>query len=430
MKGNFKIIIGIVFIAGAVLSVFVFSGAIPIGKDQNATVAKGTVVLWGTTKASVMNPLLESFNNANQTFVVKYAEKTPENFNSELLEAIAAGVGPDLFLLPDDLAYEYLNKIYLIPYAGYPLVTFKNTFAGAGEVFLTSSGIVAFPITIDPMMMYYNRSMLDSAGIATPPLYWEEFIDIIPKINQKDENKKITKSTLALGQFSNINNAKGILSTLFLQGGSSIITEREGRYFGDLEVKANSKPDTLLSFFTSFADPNKPFYSWNRLLPNSRDFFSSDDLAFYFGYASELPFLIKKNPNLNFAVTNMPQIKNTNNKSTYAKVTGVAISKFSKNLNTALVAASLMSSGAFADSYAKSLAVAPSTRASLAIKPTDQYFPYFYSSALFSRSWLDPSGPETNNVFKGMVDGVLSNNQTPTEAIDDANSRINFLLSK
>lgn len=430
MKSNFKIIIGIVFIAGAVLSVFVFSGAIPIGGNDNANAPKGTVVLWGTTKATIMNPLLESFNNANETFIVKYVEKTPENFNSELLEAIAAGVGPDLFLLPDDLAYEYLNKIYLIPYAGYPLVTFKNTYAGAGEVFLTSKGIVAFPITIDPLMMYYNRSMLDSAGITTAPLYWDQFTEIIPKINQKDENKKITKSTLALGQFSNINNAKGILSTLFLQGGSNIVIEREGNYFSDLEVNTNSKPDTLLAFFASFADPSKPFYSWNRLLPSSRDFFSSDDLAFYFGYASELPYLINKNPNLNFAVTAMPQIKNANNKATYAKVTGVAISKFSKNINTALAAASLMSTGKFAESYSKSLVLAPANRASLSTKPTDQYFPYFYSSALFSKSWLDPSREDTNDVFRSMVDGVLSNNQTPAEAIDGASSKINFLLNK
>ena len=50
MKGNFQIIILVVFIAAAILGVFVFSGAIPLGNQGNNTGAQGTVVLWGTVK--------------------------------------------------------------------------------------------------------------------------------------------------------------------------------------------------------------------------------------------------------------------------------------------------------------------------------------------------------------------------------------------
>ncbi|MDQ3244995.1 MAG: extracellular solute-binding protein [bacterium] len=430
MKENFKIIIIVVFIAGAVLSVFVFSGAIPIGKKTDTTVAKGTVVLWGTVKASAMSPLLEEFNNVNTSFSVKYVEKNSAIFNQALLEAIASGGGPDMFLLPDDLIFDYYNKIYLIPYAGYPLVTFKNTFAGAGEVFLTSSGILAFPVTIDPIMMYYNRSTLDNNNITTPPSYWDDFITLAPKLTQKDENKKIIKSAIALGQFSNINNAKAILSTLFLQTGSKMVVESGGRFYSDFGPTAIAKPDSALAFYSSFADPSKDYYSWNRLLPNSLEFFTAGDLAFYLGFSSELPQIINKNPNLNFAVTSIPQIKNANNKSTYARVSGIAISKFSKNINTALVASSLLASGTFANNLANSLAVAPATRGGLAIKPTDQYFPYFYTSALYAKSWIDPSALSTNDIFKKMVDEVLSNNSGPAEAIAEASSQIDFLLNK
>jgi len=58
MKGNFQIIILVVFIVAAVLGVFVFSGAIPLGGEKD-TDAQGTVVLWGTVKAQIMNSLLE-----------------------------------------------------------------------------------------------------------------------------------------------------------------------------------------------------------------------------------------------------------------------------------------------------------------------------------------------------------------------------------
>ena len=53
MKGNFQIIILVVFIAAAILGVLVFSGAIPIGKTGAGSL--GTVVLWGTVPAQVMN---------------------------------------------------------------------------------------------------------------------------------------------------------------------------------------------------------------------------------------------------------------------------------------------------------------------------------------------------------------------------------------
>jgi len=71
---------------------------------------------------------------------VKYVQKSPETFDRDLLEALASGAGPDMFFLPDNLVFQYTNKIFTIPYGSFPLTTFKNTFAGAGEVFLTSKG--------------------------------------------------------------------------------------------------------------------------------------------------------------------------------------------------------------------------------------------------------------------------------------------------
>ena len=103
MTGNFKIIILIVFVAAAVLGIFVFSGAIPLGSGGKQNEAQGTVVLWGTEKGGVIRPLLDNFNRANQTFVVKYEEKSVDTFDQDLLEALASGVGPDMFFITDHI---------------------------------------------------------------------------------------------------------------------------------------------------------------------------------------------------------------------------------------------------------------------------------------------------------------------------------------
>lgn len=431
MKGSFQLIIIIVFIALAILGVLVFSGAIPIGQNSNETGGQGSVVLWGTVKSGAILPILDDFNKANPTFVVGYVEKSADTFDQDLLEALAAGAGPDMLFLPDSLVFHYANKILTVPYQNYPLASFKKIFAGAGEVFLTSNGILAFPIAIDPLVMYYNRSLLDASGIVYPPVFWDEFGKLVPALTKKDDSNKIIQSAVALGHFSNINNAKDIISALFMQAQNPIIAEKDGALQSVLSLPVGKYDLTsILGFYTSFADPNKDVYSWNKSFPNSRDVFSAEKLAFYFGYASELRSLVSKNPNQNFLAAPFPQIRDTSSKLTFAHVTGIAVSSFSKNLNTALMAANLMATGDFASKFATALGVAPARRDLLALKPGDAFSPTFYNSALYGRSWLDPSPKGTDDIFRLMVDRVLSNNMSITDAIKDASAKLGLLLNK
>ena len=426
---NFQLIILIVFIVAAILGVLVFSGAIPIGNKGAGSL--GTVTLWGTVPSALIAVPLEDFNNANPTFVVKYSQKSADTFDQDLLEALATGTGPDMFFLPDNLAYHYANKIFTIPYSSYPLASFKNVFAGAGEVFLTGKGILAFPMSIDPLMMYYNRSILDGNGVVYPPATWDDMTSLVPTLVKKDNANKIIQPAIAFGHFSNVTNAKDILATLFMQAGNPIIKENNGVFNSVMDASVgNYNLPSVLKFYTDFADPNQTVYSWNASFPNSNDAFSNENLAFYFGFASELQSLVNKNPNQNFFVAGMPQIKNASFKLTGAHVVGLAISSFSKNFNTAFTAASLLATGNFASSFAKALSVAPARRDLLAIKPADAYSPIFYSSALYAKSWLDPSPNDTNNIFSGMINNVLFGNLSVGDAIKDASSKMNLLLFK
>jgi len=426
MKINFQFVMVGVFVALAVFGVLVFSGTIKIGKDKIATGVK--VTLWGTENPAKLAKGLEEFNKANPAVVVKYVQKFPESFDQDLLEALAEGKGPDLFFISNDLAYKYSNKIYTIPYQTYPLATFKNTFVKAGEVFLTSKGVLAFPIAVDPLVMYYNRNILDASGVVYPPATWDEFQNLVPLLTKKDDSSKIIKSTVAMGQFSNVLHAKDILATLFMQLGNPIIAENNGRFISMLE----KGPDlsTILKFYTDFTDPLKEVYSWNRSLRNSQEEFSAENLAFYFGFSSEFASLIKKNPNQNFLAATFPQIKNAKAKSTYANVTGIAVASSSKNFSSAFTAASLLATSDFVAKYLKAIDGVPARRDLLAVKQTDAFFPIFYTSALYGTSWLDPSSLDTDDIFRKMIDNVLSNNLTPRDAIKDSSSKLDLLLMK
>jgi maltose-binding protein MalE len=267
--------------------------------------------------------------------------------------------------------------------------------------------------------------------VVYPPATWDDMTSLVPTLVKKDNTNKIIQPAIAFGHFSNVTNAKDILAALFMQAGNPIIKENNGVFNSVLDASiGNYNLPSVLKFYTDFADPSQTVYSWNASFPNSNDAFSNENLAFYFGFASELQSLVNKNPNQNFFVAGMPQIKNASFKLTGAHVVGLAISSFSKNFNTAFTAASLMATGDFAAKFALATGVAPARRDLLAIKPIDAYSPIFYNSALYAKSWLDPSPNDTNNIFSGMINNVLSGNLSVSDAIKDASSKMNLLLFK
>jgi ABC-type glycerol-3-phosphate transport system substrate-binding protein len=426
MKGNFQIIILIVFIIAAVFGVLVFSGLIPLGGDKGPEGVSGTVVLWGTVPVQSITVALDEFNISNSNFSVRYEEKSPDTFDRNLLEALASGTGPDMFFLPDNLVLGYRNKIIPIPYQNISVSAFKEKFVGAGDVFLTANGILALPIAVDPMVMYYNRSLLDAAGVIYPPVYWDEFVNFVPLLTKKDQDGRILKSAVAFGQFSNITHAKSIISALLMQSGNPIITEKDGSLISTLNTYSSKyNLGDILRFYTSFADPLASVYSWNRSFSSSQSAFSADNLALYFGFASELPSLISKNPNQNFLAAPIPQIRGESLKLTTARITGIAVSK---NLSTAFYAAGTMTTGKFAEKFAINTKVVPARRDLLSKVEPNSFSPVFYNSALYAQSWLDPSPKETDDIFRSMVERVLSNTLQPDEAIRDADGRIWLLL--
>ena len=89
-----------------------------------------------------------------------------------------------------------------------------------------------------------------------------------------------------------------------------------------------------------------------------------------------------------------------------------------------------MATGDFAKGFAEATMTMPIRRDLLSINPSGSFAPTFYSSALYARSWLDPSPSDTDNAFRVMVDGVLSNAMTTENAIKDINAKLNLLFIK
>jgi len=383
------------------------------------------VTLWGSAPEAYMSTVLkESFDSDD--LVVTYKEIAPELLDQELLEAIASGRGPDAVLLPAELLIRYRDKVAVIPYANYSERTFRDTFIQGAEIFLDQGGIFALPFSVDPLLMYYNRDILDSAGVVTPPKFWDEFLTLGGKLTRRDGIGNISRSAVALGEFRNVASAKEIIAALFLQSGNPII----GRDAGGLYYSALDQSGTVpvLDFYTEFANPLKPSYSWNRSQPNSRDAFISSRLAIYFGFGSELRELRKANPNLNLDTAYFPRPRSSEIPLTYGKITGVSVLKIAANPSAALAVAFKLSSPQPLTRYRDLSGLPPIRRDLLAQRPTDAFGGILYDSAIRARSFPDPNPSASTPLFQTMIESVTSGKAKSREALGVAASKLQSLL--
>jgi ABC-type glycerol-3-phosphate transport system substrate-binding protein len=413
----------VVFIVGGVLSFALYRGG-------RANVAK--VTIWGDISEYDFSELMSNKDlSQDNTVTITYKEKSPETIDTEFTESLAEGTGPDLIILTQDKLWKNKSKLMLIPNSSVSDSDFKKTFVEEGELFQTETGTYALPVTIDPLVLYYNRDLLSNAGQAKPISYWDEIYAASTNLSKKDAAGNIVASTIALGEARNIPNYKDIFSLLMLQAGTPItafvgssLRSQISNTF-DLPVAPG---ESALDFYTQFSNPTKTFYSWNRSLINAQNHFASGDSAYYIGFASEYRTLKNKNPTLNFAVAPVPQSRVGAKTLTFARIRGIAISRGSANQAAALIVASKLISKDIQNLLSGITYLPPVRRDLLSAKPSDSTLSVFYTAALQSKGWLDPDVEATAAVFREAIESVTSGRARTAEAINKASREVDTLI--
>lgn len=420
---KFQIVVLAIFAAGILTGIAVL--ALIKGENQETTLPPITV--WGVLPNNVVQNFVAQINlTREEQLTIDYVEKDPSIIERDLVEDLALGKGPDALLIPQEMLLTFENKLLTIPYTTVNARDYKNTFIEQAELYMRDEGILGIPLFIDPMVMYWNRDMFTNAGIATYPKVWDDFISVSEKINKKDVNSNIRQSALALGEFGNVSNARDIFSLILLQAGNPIVVNRQSTLAGG----GMESTENAINFFTGFSNPSSPYYSWNRSLPLSKNYFLSGNLATYFGYASEVTDLKEKNPNLNFDIAPMPQPKNTPQRIDYGHVYGVSIVKSAKNPAGVYSVLSQLTSSASLSELVSILYLPPVRRDLIAQGNTDPYLSIFYDAALISRGWLDPDPFQSAGIFQTLVQSVVSGREIMSQAISQAHNELNLLLQK
>ncbi|MDO8510437.1 MAG: extracellular solute-binding protein [bacterium] len=399
------------------------------GNSRQGTVK---VEVWGTIPASKFQEVADSPELRDKTLDFTYRAKSEATFEQELIEALARDAGPDVIILPHERILSLEDKLMPIPYESISRRIYRDSFAEIGDLFLLPEGILAIPFAIDPLVMYWNKDIFSSAGVAAAPKNWEELIFISPQITKKDSSQNITTSAAALGEFRNIAHAREILSALMLQAGTPVIVRQETddrSIAAVMSQRPGQEPrlpgEAALDYFTEFSNPAKTTYSWNKSLPLSRDQFTAATLAVYFGFASELDEIAEKNPNLNFDISEIPQIRDSRTAITYGKLYGFAILKKSKVPNAAYQAITKLTSSEASTGWSKALLVAPARRSLLGGAQSDAFRTVFNKSAIRARAYISPGSAVLDPIFRDMVESVTAGRLNSGEAVRRADSQIN-----
>jgi len=427
----FQIIVIVIFGFLALIGLFLFANYSGFGGGK-ATV--GSVTIWGTIPADSMQAGLRSLVEAHKEYgSVRYVAKNIETFEADLNEAIASGVGPDLILITQEQLLAQQNKLTLIPYASISERTYIDSYLPIFELFLTSEGTYGVPLAVDPLVMYYNRPMLASVGVAEAPRSWEGVTGLVALLTRKLPDHTVTKSLVAIGEYDNVTNARAIVSLLLLQSGNKLTQETNSGLRAALSSSGGgmfgvSPAESALTFYTQFANPTKTVYSWNRALPESRQAFLAGDVALYPGFASERPLLSAGNPNLDFDMAAIPQLDTATTKVTYGHAYVLAIPKASKNASGAFQTAMALAAKDVGPQVARALSMAPALRSALKPGENDFYTPVFYPEALVAQGWLSPAPRTTDEIFSTMIGNITSGRRSVRDALFTADQALDAAL--
>lgn len=404
-------------------------------------------------------PLLEAYQALHPFISINYRKLTYDEYEQALVDALAEDRGPDIFSIQNTWVRKYQTKISPLPESitmVYPItkgtlkkevipelrttrsitpVDVKNNFIDTiyNDVVLSNNGqdaIYALPLSVDVLAMYYNKDLLNNAGIAELPLFWnKDFQQAVKKLTKQDLKGDLIQSGVALGGSTNIERSTDVLAALMIQNGAVMMDGGSVKFnlIPEIFKERGYNPGMeAVRFYTDFANPAKEVYSWNDQLDNSLKRFIDGKLAIFFGYSYHLPLIRGQAPKLNFAVTKFPQIEGNPNEANIANYWVETVSAKSQHKDEAWDFIQFMTTKPENTKKYLDLTKHPTALRSLINDQlNNDELKVFANQLLVARSWYqgkDPLGAE--KAINQMIDDCLANPEELPEAVNLGAGRV------
>ncbi|MEK7561072.1 MAG: extracellular solute-binding protein [Patescibacteria group bacterium] len=424
------IIFGI--LGGFVIFLFLAAtGILPFGgQDTPGRSEKAILAFWGFKETrDVWKEIITKFEDANPHIKISYTQINPSSYEDILINRIAEGKGPDVFMLTGEQIMKHRDKIFPLPQAAFQFSAdeLRRLFVdGFGrDLILEDGSIIGLPLFMDSLALFYNRDLFNTAGIADPAgKTWDEILAQADRLNITTPFGDITRSAIAFGVARNVDNAFEIVSAMMLQKGEVIVrrdTKKTSLGRGSFDA---------FDFYTGFANPSKPQFSWTFRLPRSLDAFAAGKTAMVAGFARDVERVRSKNAHLGFGVVPLPQQKDAPIAITYGSYHFPTVSFLSRNRGIAWQFILFLASREASEIYAKKTGLPPARRDLISALTPAPPADVFYRQALSARSWPVPDAIQTRKIFNDAIDSVAAGNATPPEAVNRIRTQLDTLLER
>lgn len=438
------------------------------GGTSSQASAPVSLTIWGVyDDAGNYDPVIADYRQLHPNVSINFKFFRPEEYQAALIRALAEGNGPDIFMVHDDWMKQYKNLMLPLPDTltiGYQQVqgTIQKTTVSVLRTDATISQkglkdgfvdtvasdailpyqpdpakaavnrIYGLPASIDTLALFWNKDLLNAAGIAQAPSNWTDFQAAVTKLTKLDANGNIVQSGAALGTSANVDRSVDILALLMMQNGTQMADANGAATFD--KIPAGSGATTLpgldaTTFYTDFANPTKAVYTWNAKEPDAFDAFASGTTAMFLGYSFDTPLIRVAAPKLNFAISPLPQISgglqvNFGNYWLYS------VSKDSKSWNYAWdFIEFLTTKDAEASKYLTAANRPPALRSLIASQANSEDLAPFASQVLTAKTWYGGKDIATaESALSDLIDTVLAGTTDPTQALKLAVQKVNQTL--
>lgn len=381
-----------------------------------------------------------------------------DEYEEQLLDALAEDRGPDIFSLHNTWVPGYRTKILPLPAQTtlayqfttgsikketvtqlqstrslnifdlrssfleqvYNDVYLEHMYLEDEEVQFGEESIHGLPIAFDTLVMYYNRDLLDNAGIAKPATTWNEFQEHVGRLARFDTQGKILTAGAALGTSDNVPRSVDILATLMMQNGAEMTTENNEVSFHVIPDELRGTRSTVpgeeaLRYYISFANQNQKNYTWNEDQADAFETFLQGKLGYFFGYSYHQEQIRGLAPKLNFGVSGIPQIQG-NPPVYFANYWVESVSRKTANVDAAWDFVQFMTGAEEAQKFLTSANRPTALRGLVDAQAEDPDLYIFASQLLASKSWYNGQDAAA---MEGIMKDLIDDAREGTEELDD-----------
>ncbi len=416
----------------------------------------------------------EDHPNVTINYVYNPQWKTdPDSYLEQSVNALATGKGPDIWSVRNDWLPAQYEKVRPAPantvgsYSTDDAIKTATNADAVSELFvpvvsddvIINSDVYGLPLSVDSLALYINTTIMEQVQdevtasnkvsnnllpeeltaikkiLSNGPKDWTELVQVVPYINTA-QGTTISRSAIAMGLGSNIEQAPGIISSILLQNGTQIVTDDlKSAYFQNSQQSSTGSASYpgkgAIEFYTNFGKSDNAWYSWNSTdFPSgARQAFMDGKLAMIIDDSSYYSTLKSSNINFNFNITPLPQI-DSDNPTTYANYWVETVTNNSKVSEYAWDFLEFATTSNNVSSYLSNTKKPPALLSRAGEYNEDATgLAVFTSQALVAQSWYKGPDPnQTDTIFRNWADNIAVGGKTITEATNTAAGLLTTLL--